>query len=289
MLGQHPQLFGLPETNLFVCESMREWWFLFDRAREIGSHGLLRAVAHLRFGAQGGVEIDRARAWIRARLHMTTAGVFQEVAALAARPVVEKSPPTTYRIENMHRALRACPDARVIHLVRHPAGHGRSVIAALGDPTYARALPRFARGVQPPANDVAVPRADLTREPEVFWLRHHRNISQFLSSLQPHQWLRVRGEDVMNDTASELERIAAWLGLAVNADAVHRMCHPEDSPFARYGPDAAPLGNDPGFLRQPALRPTGSQQESLEGGMPWAEGRGFPDPVVELARTFGYS
>jgi hypothetical protein len=289
MLGQHPELCGLPETNLFVCESMLEWWSVFEKSREIGSHGLLRAVAHLRFGAQGQEEIDRARAWIRARLHLTTGGMFQELAALAAKPIAEKSPPTTYRIENMHRALRACPDARVIHLVRHPVGHGLSVVAALNDPDYADALPRFARRREPSGGQGTVPRVDLAREPEAFWLRHHDKIRQFLSSLPTEQWLRVRGEDVMDDPARELERIAAWLGLTVDAEAVRRMCHPEESPFARLGPAAAPLGNDPGFLRQPDLRPTVAPSESLAGGMPWADGRRFPDPVVTLARSFGYS
>src|SRR5262249_55032915 len=44
MLGQHPQLYSLPETHLFVAETVRDWWDICAASSFNMSHGLLRAV-----------------------------------------------------------------------------------------------------------------------------------------------------------------------------------------------------------------------------------------------------
>jgi hypothetical protein len=43
MLGQHPQMYGMPELQLFGAETMAEWWALCAKATFPMTHGLLRA------------------------------------------------------------------------------------------------------------------------------------------------------------------------------------------------------------------------------------------------------
>jgi len=59
MLGQHPRMYGFPELNLFMAETMDEFWRGTDGDGERKStfwpvmrHGLLRTVAQLYAGEQ---------------------------------------------------------------------------------------------------------------------------------------------------------------------------------------------------------------------------------------------
>src|SRR5438105_3191953 len=49
MLGQHPQMHGLPETHLFVDETIERWWGRSSHAKYPMADGLLRSVAQLCF------------------------------------------------------------------------------------------------------------------------------------------------------------------------------------------------------------------------------------------------
>ena len=52
MLGQHPQMYGLPDLELFAAETVGEWWELCAEATFPRAHGALRAVAELFSGEQ---------------------------------------------------------------------------------------------------------------------------------------------------------------------------------------------------------------------------------------------
>jgi hypothetical protein len=68
------------------------------------------------------------------------------------------------------------------------------------------------------------------------------------------------------------------------------MKHPEHSPYACFGPVNARFGNNPGFMKAPALRGNSSQKPKLEGAISWrGDGGAFSPEVVELAREFGYT
>ncbi|HEX2256905.1 MAG TPA: hypothetical protein VHG92_09470, partial [Afifellaceae bacterium] len=72
--------------------------------------------------------------------------------------------------------------------------------------------------------------------------------------------------------------------------AVDAMMHPEDSPFSTPGPVNAHLGNDPGFLVSPAVRPARPHLYDLEEPLPWRpDGAPFKPQVIELARELGYA
>jgi hypothetical protein len=281
MLGQHPQCFGLPELCLFNVERLIELWV--RTSDEMGSeaktrHGLLRAVAEIYAGEQSMHAVRMATHWCAARQERTTAEVYRElVAAIDPLVAVEKSPAYTIDIRRMLRIEAAFPDARYLHLTRHPVGMCKSVMA-LYEGTYALHVNSI---------DFLDDRAIL--EPQFAWHDANVHILNFLDTIPPGRQMRVRGEDVMDAPVFHLQRICRWLGLRDDAAAVEAMMHPERSPFACFGPLDALFGNDPNFLSGPTFRPHKVKMPSLEGAVPWREdGQGLKPEVVALARELGY-
>jgi hypothetical protein len=72
MLGQHPQIYGLPEVHLFTAETMAEWWRQCAEATFNMDHGLVRVAAQLFFGDQSEDNSRRAAGWLQRRAHFTT-------------------------------------------------------------------------------------------------------------------------------------------------------------------------------------------------------------------------
>src|SRR5579875_148574 len=86
MVGQHPQLLGLPELKLFLCRTVGELDASLPAAiRRQGyrhrSPGLVRAVAQLSFGGQDTDALDHALAWLSARRDWTGAEVLDHLRA----------------------------------------------------------------------------------------------------------------------------------------------------------------------------------------------------------------
>ncbi len=128
MLGQHPQLYGLPELHLFMADTVAGWWKICDDARW-RAHGALRAVAELYFGGQTEETVKKAEGWLRRRSQLSTGALFRRITRIVwPRLAVEKSPSTTYSLERLGRLQRAFPAARYIHLVRHPRTQAESMI-----------------------------------------------------------------------------------------------------------------------------------------------------------------
>jgi hypothetical protein len=293
MLGQHPQMYGLPELELFAAETVGEWWELCGDASFPRAHGTLRAVAELFFGGQIAETIKLARGWLRRRAEFTTGHLLETLAAeVAPRIVVDKSTTNVYRSKSLRRISSMFPRARFIHLVRHPRGHGESVLKFLRErekegPVPAThwmrrlaAWPDASSGKSATADDI---------DPQRGWYALHSNICKFLETLPPQQWLRVRGEDVLTDPDRHLRDIAQWLGVRADDASIDQMKHPERSPYACFGPPGARFGNDRFFLEDPILRPARVLTQSLEGPLSWrADGRGFSPEVKRLARDFGY-
>ena len=293
MIGQHPQLYGLPELQLFTAETLGDWWAVCGQASFPMSHGLLRAVAELVYGEQSPETVFQASGWLRRRLHLSTGLVMEELASrVAPRRLVEKSPSVVYDVEAMQRIQAMFPNARFVHLVRHPRGQGDSVVKAIRQAAEHGPIPQWllrlgALHGAPPGQ--AVP-PDTALAPEDGWLTLHQNILEFLEGVPAGQQTRLRAEDVVADPTASLGEVAAWLGLRTDSLAIGAMAHPEASPFAGIGPAGARLGNDLNFLQQPRLRAERASTQSLDGPLSWAPGgRGFPPAVRELAISFGYS
>jgi hypothetical protein len=268
MLGQHPEMYSLLETHLFLFDTMRRWWATFGGT--VLSHGLLRAIAELVMGHQNEATIALARLWILQRLNWSTAEVFHLLAKQVAPAVlIDKSPLVVNQSVHLERALREFPNAKFLHLTRHPLGYGRSYL-------------RFFADLQVP----------VMADPQMVWHRQHSTILRFLETVSSKKQLRVKGEALLADPDQHLTRIAHWIGVRTDPVAIAKMKHPEKSPFARVGPrNAAGGGGDPSFFRDPKLHlhRSGGKSPTLNGSVPWRrDGVGFTAQVRELAHHFGY-
>ena len=292
MLGQHPQMYGLPETHLFTVRTVSEWWTHCSRSEWPMRHGLLRAIAQIFFGEQTETTVKQAAGWILRREHLCTGYLF-EVLAEELRPLilVEKSPGIVRRIEFMRRAYKMFPQARFMHLVRHPRAQGNSLMKFLecNEARGPRRPPKALNGSE--RYHGAAKRRNWPRvvDPQRAWYAQNMNICNFLESVPEDKKLRVRGEDLLGDPEGELRRIISWLGLTDDADTIEKMKHPEQSPFAQFGPRGARFGNDPTFLKDPILRTILGESETLAGPLEWQEDGGcFLPKVRKLAEAFGY-
>ncbi len=281
MLGQHPQCFGLPELCLFNVERLFQLWV--RTSDEMGSeaktrHGLLRAVAEIYAGEQTMDSVRMATSWCAARQNRTTGEIYRElVDKIDPLIAVEKSPAYTVDIKRLWRLWETFPDARFIHLTRHPVGQCKSVMS-LYDGTFAL----FVNSI-----DFLDDRAIV--EPQFAWYDLNINILNFLDHVPAAQKMRLRGEDMMSDPPKFLGMICRWLGIRDDAEALDQMMHPERSPFACFGPLDAMFGNDPNFLSGPTFRPHKVKVPPLDKPVPWREdGQGLKPQVVELAKELGY-
>ena len=295
MLGQHPQLFGLPELRLFVADTVGEWLDLCSKATYPMASGTLRTVAELIFGQQSALSITMAQAWLAERSHWTTYQLTKTLAEVVhPRILLDKSPNLVYQPAALVRLHRNFPDARFIYLTRHPRGHGESVlklkahVEKLKGPLSAdHWLIQISSFPAISASDLAEPGV---LDPQRGWYTLNSNVCKFLSSVSTDQKFTIRGEDLLADPDTWLRTTADWLGLRSDASAIEAMRHPENSPFVGFGPKGASRGNDPFFLRNPVFQPRDERSMSLEGPLSWrSDGRGFLPEVKELARSLGYS
>src|SRR5215469_4507088 len=87
MLGQHPQMYDLPETHLFSAPTVAKWWEICSQSTFHMQDGLLRAVAQLYFAEQTDGAVKASAGWLRRRAHFTTGFLFEELAE-KVRPLV---------------------------------------------------------------------------------------------------------------------------------------------------------------------------------------------------------
>ncbi len=283
MLGRHPQMYGFPELNLFIAATVGDLLHVEElQQRHSGqpvawyTAGLVRALAELEFGGQTAAAYARAAGWLRDRRHWTTHRVFDHLLGrIQPRIGVDKSPNTALSPLFIERARECYPQARFLHLTRHPATTQQSLVGC------SRLLPGPRKA--PSRN----PR-ELANHAARLWCYFQQVILGFTHHLPPGQAMRVRGEDLLREPDAHLARIAGWLGLDTDFAAVEAMKHPEHSPYAGRGPGTYWAENDPMFLAHPRLRPVPPPpplQVLSERGL---------DPevlreVLELAVGMGYS
>jgi hypothetical protein len=282
MLGQHPQAFGLPELCLFNVEMLVDLW----RGSEgpvsengaVARHGLMRALAEIYGGEQTTATINMARAWAGAREDWTSGRVFQEIVAkIDPLVAVEKSPSYTMSKIRMQWMYEAFPDARFVHLIRHPIGQCKSLMA----------INEGAFAIKVEAIEFREDHCVL--EPQIAWYDLNLNILEFLDTVPESQQIRMRGEDIMANPEKHLAQIAEWAGLRTDGEAIEEMMHPERSPFACFGPINALFGNDPNFLAGPVFKKHTPKIPRLADRAPWRDdGGGLYPEVIEMARWFGY-
>jgi Sulfotransferase family len=277
MLGQHPDLVGLPELKLFAYPTIGELeaslpGFWIARGVMHRSPGLVRTLAEYMFGNQQLASLTVARSWLFERSLWSGADVLDVLMeCLQPRGCVEKSPENVETDVALMRLAAAYPKARYLHLTRHPVTTQRSI-----QEHFNRILPGYRQDDQP-MSGIAT------------WFETHRRILRFAASLPSHRLMRVRAEDVLNDMRHQLKAIAAWLGLRNDADAIEAMTHPEASPFACFGPAGSGVtgGNDPAFLRNPIPHSV-EVPNTLNRPVGWTEEPSSWQMVVDLANHLGY-
>lgn len=296
MLGQHPQMYGLPETHLFAFDTLSARAEYAAGASYPMAHGLLRAVAQLYFGAQTKDTIQRAQQWLDARPGWTPDLIFKVLGdRVFPRVLVDKSPSNIGR-EVLERMRAAFPGARFIHLLRHPRAYAKSVLKFIQERTRHGPIPPShwlmrISSFPPPDADPETYAENGILNPQNGWYALHKLILGFLDSIPAAQRLRVRGEDLVQSPDKALPEIAAWMNLRTDPEAIEQMKHPEHSPYASLGPPGARYGNDVFFLQDPVLRPARAAEPlSLDGPLEWRnDGAGFCAEVKSLANEFGYN
>jgi hypothetical protein len=295
MLGQHPQLYGLPETHLFSFETVGAREEYATRATYPIGHGLLRAIAQLYFGSQTPDAIQEAQHWLTARSSMRTDFLCKVLAErVFPRALVEKSPSSVYSAGVLERIRNCFSRARFIHLIRHPRGFCNSVMKYVEERGKHGPIPpshwlleiSSYPAPNPPHDQESKPSA---LDPQNGWYALHTTIMKFLDTVRADQVLRLRGEDLLGQPDRVLEHIVAWLGIRADGEAIDEMKHPERSPYAFLGPPGARYGNDAFFLQDPVLRPSRAEPLSLEGPLEWLNDEAeFSTEVKVLAGQFGY-
>jgi hypothetical protein len=277
MLGQHPDLAGLPELKLFSYPTIGELEaslprFWIERGVTHRSPGLVRALAEYVFGNQQLESLAAARAWLRERSCWSGADVL-DVLMERVRPrrCVEKSPENVETDAALMLLAAAYPRARYLHLTRHPVSTQRSI-----QEHFNRILAGYGQRGQPMSGLAA-------------WFETHRRILRFAAGLSNERYMHVRAEDVLNNLPRWLEAIDAGLGLRTDAHAIEAMMHPEASPFACFGSTGSGVsgGNDPAFLRDP-MPHTVEVPPTIEMPAGWSAEPSSWQMVVDLANHLGY-
>jgi len=269
MLGQHPEMYALPDTNLFIADDVEA---VLDAHARIGhgvGDGLLRLFAQINEGGQDDDTVKAAAAWLRARGNWTTRQLLDYVyEKLNPRYLVDSSPSTVISADNLQRMRRMYPDANFIHLASHP----RRAADAFADNHASR--------------DALFALFDGDPDSESVWYGPNSLVAEFAMSLPAGQCLRLMVEDLLQDPENYLLQIAQWLDLTTGRDAISAMLHPEKMPYAATGPSSAPGGMETGFLEHPGL-PAKIAPASLAASASSAAHEFSPE-LLKLAKEFGY-
>ena len=288
MVGQHPEMYGLPEVNLFAADDYEGLGRLY-KMRPGFSHGLLRAVAELGLGEQTEDNINVAKKWLGEHKNISGGEIYSDLVEWAgSRRLVDKSPIYVYSPETLNRIKQAFPSASYIHLMRHPRATCDSIYKLrdvikegmdkmqVGEVAKKLVKSRYERLAQ-------------IDDPDDLWLRPHLRITEFLDEIDDCQRMQINGEDFMADPDTYLLKITEWLGIRSDSDALADMKHPERSSFACYGPPNAKFGNDPSYLEGPELREYKPREISLDETSEDGVDMVFSDDLRQCAMIFGYS
>jgi hypothetical protein len=278
LLAGHPGIYGFPEMLIFSADTVGELIQRVPRHRQVPSFvesqrsGILRAVADVLEGNQEESAIGRAEEWLTDRCWWSSRQLMDDLLERVYPQVgLEKSPETV----STNKALRACldsyPNARYIHLTRHPVNTMRSYVDHM----------------QPWVGKSEKRRKTLVVLAVSSWYLSHLRIVRTLGQIPAGQWARVRAEDLLREPAIQLPKLLSWLGLPADGDIVGKMMHTENWRFAGTGPSGRLFGGDPKFMLSPVLRPVREP-----GEIDFDESWGIPDEVrgrlTALANALGY-
>ena len=278
MLGRHPDAYGFPELNLHLAPTLDGLLSVFKVSQGNEADGLARTLAELFCGGQNTEGLRAARRWMERRADWSAAELLRVLGErVAPRLPVFGESALGWRPHELEGWLAQVPDARVLHLVRHPRQQCAEVAVRLHGPLF----------VPPDYKDYGVEPAVI--DPQLAWYRINRNIEQGLAMLPPQQVRRMQAEELFVAPERTLREACAWAGLPFSPAALQRMLSPEDSPYAAIGLPEAPYGLEPGFHESPQFTGRLRPRLSMQGPLEWrGDGKPFAAEVVALAESYGY-
>lgn len=297
LLSGHPDLFGFPETLLFLTDTVGELIEFCAREpamRQIAPttpnaaafrnsrlSGLARAVAELHESSQDDDAVGRALEWVFGHRAWSSADVLDYLRQLISpRVAMEKTPEVCYSDQALTRCIAAYPDSRFLHLTRHPVSWQRSMDEAsevwLRDAPSEISLRAACRqaGLMPAYNMMS-------------WHSCHLRIIRALDKLPGDRWMRVRAEDLLSAPLTWLPKILNWLRLESGDQLIARMTHTENWPFAKGRGGPRRRDGDWKFFADPALRAVALPDSSLVDP-DWRITPDAGERIATLASYLGY-
>lgn len=270
MLGQHPACYGFPELNLFLLDSIDE---LLRLGASDPSYltGLLRSIAELEFQSQTETTLLLAKNWLESKSHWTCLQMFDYLLdRLQGKVGIDKSPRTCLSKAAIDRALHHYPNAKILHLTRHPISTLESQMA-----THLQ-------------YSEAVNQSWLANIYLRLWNQSQRLILSTTEQLLEKQVFRLCGEDLLRSPDTFLVQLENWLGYPCDSQIVERMKHPENSPYAHPAPLGLRGDGDIHFQLSPTLR-QGSALEQASSSPGWRIDKTVLTETEAISVTLGYS
>lgn len=273
-LGQHPQLYALPELRLFMADTVGELLNIFELSQGPQIDGLLRAVAQIEFGAQNDAGIDAARDWLKKHAELSVGGLLQELARrVAPARLVIPDAESPLRPMDLRRLQRHASGAQVVHLLRHPWTQG--ILLS----TWAR------ERLFVPSDYKDHGWKPLIIDPQIPWLRANQNIERAFPA--PLQRLSIETLDI--DPLAVRTALCRALGLQTSDATLNAMAQPQQWLFHGLGPRNAPYGLEPdAFEPYSEADLKLAAQACFDLPLPWRpDSDGFAPEVIDLARSYG--
>jgi len=269
MLGQHPEMYALPDTHLFLADDIEGVLSAHVKIDNGIGDGLLRLLAQIHDGVQSDDAIQAAKKWLYEHGDWTARQLLDYVhEKLRPKILVDSSWSTVVNAENFERMRRTYPDANYLHLVSHPR---HAADAFYENRSSKKSLLKLFDG-------------DL--DGELVWYKPNDLISEFALSLPEGQCMRLMVEDLLANPENYLLQIAQWMDLSTNGESISAMLYPDKMPFATYGPDSAPGGLETEFLEEPTI-PVEIGVATLADSSPHST-CDFSKQALKLGKEYGY-
>ena len=203
MLAGHPGLFACNELQLFHFETLRERNAAYAGKFSLWTEGLVRAVMELK-----NIEADEAKLQLNrySEQGVTTWEMFVKLQKwVGEKSIVDKSPSYALDPLALEKILANFPNARFIHLLRHPYSMVRSFEKYHMDQV------------------LYLHEHDYTPQQlgELVWLQSHRNTQEFLKKIPANQQFRIRYEDLVKNPEQVMELMCETLGLPFHENLLH--------------------------------------------------------------------
>ncbi|MEO1260059.1 MAG: amino acid adenylation domain-containing protein [Bacteroidota bacterium] len=202
MLAGHPELFACNELQLLHFETLADRSKAYTGKFNLWTEGLIRAVMELE-----NLTAAQAKSLLYAyeKKGMTTSGMINHLKTWANdRTIVDKSPSYLLDPLALEKAIRDFPNARFIHLVRHPYSMVKSFEKYHMDQVlYLKEHGHSAQALG-----------------ELVWLHSHQNAVDFLQKIPARQRHFLRYEDLVKYPEREMQELCYEIGLPYHPNLV---------------------------------------------------------------------